>query len=67
MTCESCARTVERAIAEVDGVVDVKVSVSEGVAVMSLSQAARSDPRFLNEIQRAVTGAGYQYLECDTA
>ncbi len=55
MTCGGCASTVTRALKEMPGVSDVKVSLSAGEASVQYDEQLTTP----NQIKSAVEGAGY--------
>jgi Co/Zn/Cd efflux system component/copper chaperone CopZ len=62
MDCPSCARKIEQAARGVGGVEEVKVSIASQLMTLRLGDA---DAR-LPEIERAVTGLGYQLDRLNT-
>ena len=58
MTCANCVRTVERAIAKLDGVLDVSVNLASERARVTFVPTMVSLP----EIKQAVVAAGYEVL-----
>jgi Co/Zn/Cd efflux system component/copper chaperone CopZ len=61
MDCPSCASKIESATRTVDGVEDVKVSIASQIMTLRLTDAAP-----LTDIERKVTGLGYQLDRLDT-
>jgi Cu+-exporting ATPase len=63
MTCAACARSIERAVARLDGVTQVAVNFATEKAQV------RYDPRAirLSEIKQAITKAGYVPLAVEVA
>ena len=61
MDCPSCAAKIEKATRAVGGVEDVKVSIASQVMTLRLDDAGARLP----EIERAVTGLGYQLDRLD--
>ena len=57
MTCEHCVKTVTEALKRVEGVIDVVVSLEEGLAEVVLQD---QDDTPLEELQEAVVEAGYE-------
>ncbi len=62
MTCEDCAQIVRRAIAQVEGVRAVEVSVVGAKAFIDLTPGTDRDA-----IRRSVEGAGYRVVQPGTA
>ncbi len=58
MTCGGCIISVNKAIKKVEGVKEVKVSLKDNTAVISLSESANID-----EIKNNLTTAGYKPKE----
>lgn len=58
MTCGGCIVSVNKAIKRVEGVKEVKVSLKDNTAVISLSESANID-----EIKNNLTIAGYKPKE----
>jgi copper ion binding protein len=56
MTCEHCVETVKKALENIPGVDDVKVSLEKGNAVVRYSDAAV----LLDKLVKAVDDAGYK-------
>lgn len=56
MSCGHCQRAVEKALGALDGVTEVKVSLEEKTAVMTLSAAVPED-----KIKAAVEEAGFEF------
>lgn len=63
MDCSSCAAKIEKATRSVPGVADVRVSIASGEMSVALDQPAQQLP----EIERTVTGLGYQLTRLDAA
>ena len=63
MDCASCAAKIEKAARAVPGVADVRVSIASGEMRVALDQPAQPLP----EIERAVTGLGYQLTRLEAA
>ncbi|MDR1805478.1 MAG: sulfite exporter TauE/SafE family protein [Clostridium sp.] len=63
MSCDSCARRIERALLEVEGVASASVSYSSGCAELELDANTASDAA----INAAVTAAGYTVLPDENA
>lgn len=63
MDCSSCAAKIEKATRAVPGVADVRVSIASGEMSVALDQSAQPLP----EIERTVTGLGYQLDRLDAA
>jgi Co/Zn/Cd efflux system component/copper chaperone CopZ len=61
MDCSSCAAKIERATRAVAGVEDVRVSIASGEMNVTVDNQARR----LADIERAVTGLGYQLARLD--
>ena len=57
--CDGCENTVANAIKEVDGVIDAKVSHTEGTAEVEYD-SEKTDPIFIN---MAVNNTHYQVIE----
>lgn len=57
MTCESCVQTVTKALKGVDGVKDVKVSLQEKKATVTLVGGAKTTEE---QLAKAVQKAGYK-------
>ena len=62
MDCPSCAAKIEKATRRVGGVEDVKVSIASQIMTLRLDDDER-----LPEIERTVTGLGYQLDRLDVA
>ncbi|UEM25427.1 cation diffusion facilitator family transporter (plasmid) [Skermanella mucosa] len=62
MDCPSCAAKIEKATRGVGGVEDVKVSIASQIMTLRLDDDER-----LPEIERTVTGLGYQLDRLDVA
>ncbi|MGF7213517.1 Co/Zn/Cd efflux system component [Skermanella aerolata] len=62
MDCPSCAAKIEKATRRVGGVEDVKVSIASQIMTLRLYNDER-----LPEIERTVTGLGYQLDRLDVA
>lgn len=62
MDCPSCAAKIEKAARGVGGVEDVKVSIASQIMTLRLDDDER-----LPEIERTVTGLGYQLDRLDVA
>ncbi len=58
MTCAMCVKTVEKALGELDGVVEAEVNLGAEKAYVAYNPAL-SD---LGDIKKAIEEAGYQYL-----
>jgi len=58
MHCANCVTTLEKTIGNIDGVTSVNVNLSTEHAVINL------DPRLasIDDVKKAITGAGYQFL-----
>jgi copper chaperone len=56
MTCGGCTNSVSRALQAIDGVGDVKVSLSTGEAMVQYDERLTSP----GQLQAAVKGAGYE-------
>lgn len=63
MDCSSCAAKIEKATRAVPGVADVRVSIASGEMSVAVDQPAQQLP----EIERTVTGLGYQLTRLDAA
>lgn len=63
MDCASCAAKIEKATRAVPGVADVRVSIASGEMSVAVDQPAQQLP----EIERTVTGLGYQLTRLDAA
>lgn len=63
MDCSSCAAKIEKATREVPGVAAVKVSIASGE--MNVTVADTASP--LPNVEKAVTGLGYQLARIDDA
>lgn len=63
MDCPSCAAKIERAARGVAGVEDVQVSIASGELALTLDNPAARLP----EIERTVTGLGYQLTRLEAA
>jgi Cu+-exporting ATPase len=61
MTCASCARRVEEALVDVDGVLDASVNLATERVTVTLVVGAAS----VDALRAAVAAAGYQVLEID--
>ena len=59
MMCDGCEETVAKAIKSVDGVVDTKVSHTEGTAIVEYD-AEKTDPLFIN---MAINNTHYKVVE----
>jgi copper chaperone len=55
MSCEHCVAAVEEALSRVDGVTDVQVDLSSGLATFS-----EEKPIDMEEVRKAVEEAGYK-------
>lgn len=62
MTCASCAKSVERAIAAIEGVADVSVNIATEKARVIYDPSKTR----ISEIKNAVDQAGYKALELET-
>ncbi|GAB6101856.1 heavy metal translocating P-type ATPase [Thermococcus atlanticus] len=58
MTCASCVRTIETALKELPGVMDVKVNLATEKATVSYDPAAVN----MEDIQKTIEEFGYQFL-----
>lgn len=63
MDCSSCAAKIEKATRAVPGVADVRVSIASGEMSVAVAQPAQPQP----QIERTVTGMGYQLTRLDAA
>lgn len=55
MHCENCVASVEKGVKELDGILSVKVSLSDSTAVVSYDQSKVE----LTKIQNAIEARGY--------
>ncbi|MDD1751957.1 MAG: copper ion binding protein, partial [Methanotrichaceae archaeon] len=58
MVCANCVTTIEGVLKKLDGVVDVRVNLASEKAYVTYNPTLVS----LDDMQRAIEGAGYQYL-----
>lgn len=59
MMCDGCENTVAKAIMEIDGVIEAKVSHTNGTAVVAFD-SEKTDPLFIN---MAVNNTHYKVIE----
>lgn len=63
MTCATCATTIERSVARLDGTLDVKVNLAKETASVEYDPTKLK----LTEIEKAVKDAGYDVISDKTA
>lgn len=64
MDCGSCAREIEMAVGALEGVTTIKVSLSEGNAVVSLDPALVTEATVIEAVEDA-RSRGRRYSETD--
>tara|TARA_R110002072_G_scaffold166080_3_gene319326 strand:+ start:684 stop:1295 length:612 start_codon:yes stop_codon:yes gene_type:complete len=61
MTCDACQSHIEHAVNELDGIINVKASYSEGGATVKFDKTQTS----IEEIKRAVNSTGYKTISIE--